>query len=119
MLEQSERLDAMFHALSDPTRRALVDRMIAGPASVSDLALPFAMSLAAVLQHLRVLELSGLVRTSKEGRVRVCRIEPTALRTVEDWIAQRRSTWDTRLDRLGALFAGEAERSNPSEEREP
>jgi DNA-binding transcriptional ArsR family regulator len=104
MLNQSAELDQMFQALADPTRRALVDRMTQGPASVSDLARPFAMTLAAILQHLRVLEEAGLIHTEKEGRVRVCRIEPEALRTVEDWITERRTTWERRLDRLGALL---------------
>ena len=97
----------MFQALADPTRRALVDRMTRGPASVSDLARPFAMTLAAILQHLRVLEESGLVHTEKQGRVRICRIEPEALRTVEHWIAERRTSWEQRLDRLGALLEEE------------
>ena len=101
MLKKSARLDLMFQALADPTRRAMVERMTQGPASVSDLARPFAMSLAAVMQHLKVLEESGLVRTQKAGRVRTCRIDPSALRTAEDWIAERRTTWETRLDRLG------------------
>ena len=104
MLKESPDLNLMFQALADPTRRAMVDRMTRGPASVSDLARPFAMTLAAVMQHLRVLEESGLVRTQKEGRVRTCRIDPAALRTAEDWIAERRTTWESRLDRLGALL---------------
>lgn len=104
MLKESAELDLMFRALADPTRRAMVERMTRGPASVSDLARPFAMTLAAVMQHLKVLEESGLVRTQKEGRVRTCRIDPNALRAAEDWIAERRTTWETRLDRLGALL---------------
>jgi DNA-binding transcriptional ArsR family regulator len=104
MLKESPDLNLMFQALADPTRRAMVDRMTRGPASVSDLARPFAMTLAAVMQHLKVLEESGLVRTQKEGRVRTCRIDPAALRTAEDWIAERRTTWERRLDRLGALL---------------
>jgi DNA-binding transcriptional ArsR family regulator len=104
MLKESPDLNLMFQALADPTRRAMVDRMTRGPASVSDLARPFAMTLAAVMQHLKVLEQSGLVRTQKEGRVRTCRIDPAALRTAEDWIAERRTTWESRLDRLGALL---------------
>lgn len=104
MLKESPDLNLLFQALADPTRRAMVDRMTRGPASVSDLARPFAMTLAAVMQHLRVLEESGLVRTQKEGRVRTCRIDPVALRTAEDWIAERRTTWESRLDRLGALL---------------
>lgn len=104
MLKESPKLDLMFQALADPTRRAMVDRMTRGPASVSDLARPFAMTLAAVMQHLKVLEESGLVRTQKEGRVRTCQIDPVALRSAEDWIAERRTTWESRLDRLGALL---------------
>ncbi len=104
MLKQSPSLDLVFQALADPTRRAMVERMTHGPASVSDLARPFAMTLAAVMQHLKVLEESGLVRTQKEGRVRTCTIEPDALRTAEDWIAERRTSWETKLDRLGALL---------------
>ncbi len=104
MLKESPDLNLMFQALADPTRRAMVDRMTRGPASVSDLARPFAMTLAAVMQHLRVLEQSGLVRTQKQGRVRTCRLDPAALRSAEDWIAERRTTWESRLDRLGALL---------------
>ena len=104
MLKESPDLNLLFQALADPTRRAMVERMTRGPASVSDLARPFAMTLAAVMQHLKVLEESGLVRTQKEGRVRTCRIDPAALRTAEDWIAERRATWESRLDRLGSLL---------------
>lgn len=104
MLKESPDLSLMFQALADPTRRAMVDRMTRGPASVSDLARPFAMTLAAVMQHLKVLEESGLVHTQKEGRVRTCRIDPAALRSAEDWIAERRTTWESRLDRLGTLL---------------
>src|SRR5713226_8108327 len=101
MLNQSVPLDLMFHALADPTRRVMVERLSRGPASVSDLAQPLAMTLSAVVQHLAVLEASGLVRSEKAGRVRTCRIEPAALRTAEDWIAGRQATWERRLDRLG------------------
>lgn len=107
MLDQTDgetQLDAAFQALADPTRRAIVDRLTGGPASVSDLAVPFVMTLAAVLQHLRVLETAGLVVTRKEGRVRMCRIDPAALRSVEDWIADRRLGWERKLDRLGAVL---------------
>ena len=95
----------MFQALADPTRRAIVDRLSRGPASVSDLAKPLPMSLPAVVQHLQVLEASGLVRSEKTGRVRTCRIEPTALKAAEHWIAERRATWERRLDRLGDFLA--------------
>jgi DNA-binding transcriptional ArsR family regulator len=94
-------LDLVFQALADPSRRAMVERLTRGPASVSELARPLAMSLPAVVQHLQVLEASGLVRSEKVGRVRTCQIEPAALRTAEHWIAQRRTTWERNLDRLG------------------
>lgn len=105
MLQHSASLDLAFHALADPARRGMVDRLCDGPASVSELARPFAMSLSAVVQHLKVLEESGLVRTEKVGRVRTCRIEPRALREAERWISQRRTAWEQRLDRLGAYLA--------------
>lgn len=91
----------MYQALADPTRRAIVDRLTRGPASVSELARPLPMSLPGVVQHLHVLEASGLVRSEKVGRVRTCRIEPRALGNAEQWIAQRRAEWERRLDRLG------------------
>ena len=94
-------LDSTFQALSDPSRRAIVDRLVRGPASVSELARPLPMSLPAVVQHLAVLEASGLIRSQKIGRVRTCRIEPKALGTAEQWIAERRAEWESRLDRLG------------------
>jgi DNA-binding transcriptional ArsR family regulator len=105
MLNQSSSLDLMFQALADPTRRRMVERLSRGAASVSELAQPLAMSLPAVMQHLQVLEASGLVRSEKVGRVRTCRIEPAGLRTAEDWIARRRSAWERRFDRLGAYLA--------------
>src|SRR5216684_6933239 len=94
-------IDTLFAALADPTRRVMVERLTRGPASVSELAKPFAMSLPAVVQHLHVLEASGLVRSEKSGRVRTCRIEPAALAQVEGWIGERRRMWERRLDRLG------------------
>ena len=105
MLDQSGALDLMFHALADPTRRGMVERLSRGPASVSELAQPLDMTLSAVVQHLRVLEASGLVRSQKVGRVRTCRIEPMALRRAEQWIAARRTNWERRLDRLGDYLA--------------
>ena len=105
MLNQSAWLDRVFHALADPTRRVMVERLSRGPASVSELARPLDMSLSAVVQHLQVLESSGLVRSEKAGRVRTCRIEPSALRTAEQWIAERRTAWERRLDRLGHYLA--------------
>jgi DNA-binding transcriptional ArsR family regulator len=101
MLNQSSPLDLAFQALADPTRRAMVERLTRGPASVSDLARPLSMSLPAVMQHLAVLEGSGLVVSQKIGRVRTCRIEPAALSLAEQWINARRTEWERRLDRLG------------------
>jgi len=106
MLNHGPALDAVFHALADPSRRVMVDRLTRGPASVSELAQPLAMSLPAVVQHLAVLEASGLVRSEKLGRVRTCHIETAALRTAEQWITERRTLWERRLDRL-ASFLGE------------
>ena len=97
-------LDDIYGALADPTRRAIIASLSSGPASVSELAKPFSMSLAAVVQHLAVLEQSGLVVTKKEGRVRTCRLDSRGLRTAENWIADRRNTWEQRLDRLQVLL---------------
>jgi DNA-binding transcriptional ArsR family regulator len=105
MLNSQPQLDLVFQALSDPTRRAIVERLDRGPASVSQLAQPFAMSLPAVLQHVAVLEASGLVRTTKVGRVRTCRIDSRALSLAGRWIQERRTTWERRLDRLGLVLA--------------
>jgi DNA-binding transcriptional ArsR family regulator len=93
-------LDLVYAALSDGSRRAMVERLSRGPASVKELAEPLTMSLPAVMQHLKVLEESGLVRSQKVGRVRTCRLEPAALAPAEQWIADRRSLWVDRLDRL-------------------
>jgi DNA-binding transcriptional ArsR family regulator len=108
MLNQTTALDHVFQALADPTRRVMVARLARGPASVSELAQPLTMSLPAVLQHLRMLEASGLIRSEKIGRVRTCRIQPAALRTAETWIARRRAGWERRLDRLGDYLATQA-----------
>jgi DNA-binding transcriptional ArsR family regulator len=98
-------VDRVFHALADPSRRIIVERLSRGPASVGELAHPLPMSLPAVVQHLQVLESSGLVRSEKRGRVRTCQIEPAALRPAEQWISARRSNWERRLDRLGDYLA--------------
>lgn len=95
----------MFQALADPTRRVMVERLSRGPASVSELARPLEMSLPAVLQHLQLLEASGIVRSEKVGRVRTCTIEAGALREAEGWINARRTAWERRLDRLGEFLA--------------
>jgi DNA-binding transcriptional ArsR family regulator len=98
------QVDRVFHALGDPTRRALVERLSEGPVTVSLLARPLAITLAAVVQHLQILEKSGLVRTEKLGRVRTCRIETSGLSVAEEWIEDRKATWEKRLDRLGELL---------------
>jgi DNA-binding transcriptional ArsR family regulator len=105
MLNQDATLDLVFHALADPTRRAIVERLTRGPASVSALAAPMAMSLAAVMQHLKVLEDSGLLRTQKQGRVRTCTVDPDVLARAEAWLSDRRALWHRQLDRLGDLLA--------------
>ena len=101
-LRAVSQLDLTFHALADPARRAMVERLSLGPASVSELAQPLAMSLPAVVQHLAVLQASGLVASEKAGRVRTCRLVPAAMSLAEAWINQRRTDWEARLDRLGA-----------------
>ena len=99
----------MFQALADPSRRSMVERLTRGSASVSELAEPLDMSMPAVMQHLAVLEASGIVRTSKVGRVRSCQLEPAALSAAEQWMSQQRLLWEQRLDRLGAMLAAEQE----------
>lgn len=97
-------IDRLLSALADPTRRWMVERLSSGPASVTTLAAPLPMSLPAVVQHLQVLERSGLVVTEKLGRVRTCRIDPARLRTIDDWLEARRSSWERALDRLGEVL---------------
>ena len=116
---QSAALDSVFQALCDPVRRGMVDRLCRGPASVSELAKPLSMTLSAVVQHLQVLENSGLVRTQKEGRVRTCHIEATALRNAERWISSRRSQWENRFDRLGEYLAQQAETTPANTKKKP
>jgi DNA-binding transcriptional ArsR family regulator len=111
-------LDALFQALADPSRRAMVDRLTYGPASVSELAHPLAMSLPGVVQHLHVLEASGLVRTEKLGRVRTCTVQPAALRAAEQWVADRRTFWEQSLERLGELLAEEHDQDQPQQGRD-
>jgi DNA-binding transcriptional ArsR family regulator len=101
MLNQPSDLNRLFHALADPWRRAMVERLSRGPAPVSELARPLPMSLSAAMQHLGVLEAAGLVRSEKVGRVRTCAIEPQALSQAERWVNARRVEWEKRLDRLG------------------
>ena len=99
--------DLVFQALGDPTRRAMVERLCERPQTVSALAAPLQISLAAVVQHLQILEASGLVRTEKTGRVRTCRVDPKGLSRAESWFARRRSVLERKLDRLGDLLAGD------------
>jgi DNA-binding transcriptional ArsR family regulator len=110
MDKEKIEIDRVFQALGDATRRAMMERLsptgsISGPMSVSRLAEPFNMSLAAVVQHLQVLEEAGLVKTEKTGRVRSCRVEATGLRAAEEWLRARRPEWDRSLDRLADLLA--------------
>jgi DNA-binding transcriptional ArsR family regulator len=105
MVNRSEELDRVFHAIGDPSRRTMVERLARGPATVSQLAEPLAMSLPAVVQHLSVLESAGAVTTEKVGRVRTCRLQPVVLRRAETWLVAQRTDWELRLDRLGAELA--------------
>ena len=119
MLNFKPSLDRVFQALADPGRRLMVERLSQGPASVSELGRPLDMSLAAVLQHVQVLEASGLIRSQKVGRTRTCSINPAALRSAEDWIADRRSMVERRLDRLGEYLAQTADKPDPGWATEP
>jgi DNA-binding transcriptional ArsR family regulator len=108
MPNQSEPddLGQIFHAIADPTRRAIVQRLVHGPAAVKILAEPLAMSLPAVMQHLQVLEAAGVIVTEKVGRVRSCRIEPAALRAAEQWLGRQRTDWERQLDQLDDYLKG-------------
>jgi DNA-binding transcriptional ArsR family regulator len=108
MLDKTIDLDRTFHALADRSRRSMVERLTLGPASVSELARPLAMSLAAVVQHVQVLEACGVVKTGKVGRTRMCQIQPAAMTAAEQWITDRRQGWQSRLDRLGDVLNEEA-----------
>lgn len=105
MLNEVSELDRVFHALADPGRRLMLDRLSQGPASVSELRRPLSISLAAVVQHVQVLEASGLVRSQKVGRTRTCTLNPATLRSAERWISDRRALIERRLDRLGEYLA--------------
>ena len=113
---EDERLDALFTALSDRTRRDIVARLSAGEATVTELAEPYAMSMQAVSQHLRVLERSGLISRERHRQTRPCRLDPAALETAVSWIEQSRRTWSARMDRLEAHLA---RRQEQEQEREP
>lgn len=114
---QAAILDRTFHALSDPTRRAMVQRLSRGPATVSELARPLSISLPAVMQHLAVLEASGVVSSQKVGRVRTCQVEAQALTAAEQWITDRRQLWERRLDRLGDYLDETADDSDTQDRR--
>jgi DNA-binding transcriptional ArsR family regulator len=121
MPNQSPDLDRLFHALADPARRAMIERLSRGPAPVTELARPLPMSLPSAMQHLGVLVAAGLVRSEKVGRVRTCAIEPKALSLAEQWINARRIDWEHRLDRLGEYLKtleneGEVDASGSSNE---
>lgn len=121
MLNQVADLDRVFQALADPGRRLMLERLTDGPASVSELGRPLAMSLAAVVQHVQVLEASGLVRSQKLGRTRTCSLNAVALRSAEHWISERRTLVERRLDRLGEYLAETADQpdTEPAEPRSP
>lgn len=104
---RGEQLGRVFHALGDPTRRAVVERLAAGPAAMSELAVPFAMALPSFAQHLDVLEECGLVRSQKRGRVRTYRLVPRPLERAEEWMAKQRSVWERRLDELDRFLKNE------------
>jgi len=118
VLDPELDLDRVFHALSDPGRRRMLERLTEGPASVSELGKPLAMSLAAVLQHVQILEASGLVQSSKLGRTRTCTLNPQTLRSAERWISERRTFVERRLDRLGEYLAATAEPQAPARNQE-
>lgn len=102
MANLSSQLDQVFGALADPTRRAIVARLVEGEASVGELARPFAMALPSLMKHIRVLEAGGLVESRKSGRVRTCRLKPAAMTHAEHWLVEQRAIWEARLDRLEA-----------------
>ncbi len=106
MTNHQSALDRVFQALSDPTRRAIVQRLSRGAATVSELRAPFSLALPTLLQHLRILEASGLIGTAKAGRVRTCTLRPSAFGAAEAWLAARREAWAARLDRMEAYAAG-------------
>jgi DNA-binding transcriptional ArsR family regulator len=107
MLNQSAAIDRVFAALADSTRRSILIRLSRGPASVSELAAPLKMSLAAVVQHIQILEQSAVISTRKQGRVRTCRIEPATLASAEEWLKNRRQMWESQFDLLGEVLREE------------
>jgi DNA-binding transcriptional ArsR family regulator len=107
MPTRPQQIDRLFHALGDPTRRAILDRLVSGPMSVSRLAEPLGVTITAVAQHLQILEEAKLVHTEKLGRVRTCRVEPAGFHVLEQWTRDHRTVWERKLDRLGAFLAEE------------
>jgi len=103
MANQTAHLSEVFYALADPTRRAIVGVLGRGPASVSTLAAPFAMALPSFMKHLSVLERSGVIRSSKVGRIRTCELKPKSLSRAEQWIVEQRAIWETRTDGMSAF----------------
>jgi DNA-binding transcriptional ArsR family regulator len=114
VLKYSHSLDRAFHALSDATRRAVLDRLTGGPATVSELAKPFDTTFASIVQHIQVLEASGLIVSEKIGRTRTCRISRDAVARVEQWLSERRQIWESRFDRLGAILEGDKTQASGS-----
>lgn len=117
MLKHSNELDKAFHALADATRRGILERLSQGPASVSELARPYRSTLAAIHQHVQVLEASGLVVTEKKGRTRTCRISADAVARAERWLSERRQLWEHRFDLLGKLVEETSPSSRPLRKR--
>jgi DNA-binding transcriptional ArsR family regulator len=113
MDQYSTQLDGVFQALADPTRRAVLGRLGRGPASVTELARPFAMALPSFMKHIRLLEGSGLIRTRKQGRVRTCAIEPAPFAAAESWLATQRGVWEARTDRLERFVTASTRSAQP------
>lgn len=105
MTKHDPALDTLFHALGDPTRRAMLERLFRGPAPVTELAAPTGLALPTVMRHLAVLEQAGLISSEKTGRTRLCRALPDRLAPASDWLTRQHSIWEGRLDRLDALLA--------------
>jgi len=107
MRERPIDVDRLFHSLGDPTRRAILDRLVDGPLSVSRLAEPLGITLTAVMQHLQILADARLVHTEKLGRVRTCRLEGAGFRALDQWVRDHRTAWERKLDRLGHFLTEE------------
>jgi DNA-binding transcriptional ArsR family regulator len=115
---ESEAADRVFHALAEANRRAIIERLTRGPATVSELARLLGVTVAATVQHLQVLQASELVRSEKAGRVRTCQIDPAGLRRAEEWLHRQRTAWEHRLDRLGDVL-GETTTTPDDPSKEP